>query len=107
VWTVPLDAIKAISAAEDESRQLKLLARQNARDSIEEAQRNGEEAVAKARDYAESEIATLTRATDRKATDQALELASKTANRQATLRARAERRLDAAVSLIIERIVKV
>ena len=104
---MPLEAIKAICAAEEESRHLKLLTRQNALDSIEEAQRNGEEAVAGARAYADNEIAGLTRTTDKKATDQALELASKTANRQATLRARAERRLDAAVALIIERIVKV
>ena len=102
-----LDAIKAINSAEEESRQLKMLARQNARDSLEEAQKDGEEAVAAARAYAENEIVGLTRATDKKATEQAMELASKTANRQATLRARAERRLDDAVSIIIERIVKV
>jgi hypothetical protein len=77
-----------------------------ARESIDEAENAGKAKVASTIARAESEIAHLIRASDQKATEQAKELASKTANRQATLRARAERRLDDA-ELIIERIVSV
>ena len=102
-----LEAIKSISAAEDEARQAKLRAQQNAREAIEEAEKAGREAIASMKIRAESEIAHLKRAADQKAAEQAVELASTTANRQATLRARAEGRLDRAAQLIVERIVNV
>jgi len=104
---VPLEAVRIIRAVEDETRHAKTLAWQNARDAIEEAHRSGEEGVARSLARAETEIAYLTRVSDQKATELAKDLASKTANKQATLRARAERRLDAAAKLIVERIVKV
>ena len=102
-----LEAIKSISAAEDEARQAKLLAQQKARESVEAAENAGKEAIASMKTRAESEIAHLKRTADQKAADQAVELASTTANRQATLRARAEGRLDKAAQLIVERIVNV
>lgn len=101
-----LESLKLIHAVEEEIRHAKLLAQQNARDAIEEARRLGEERISRSLARAESEVAHLTRNADHKATEQALELASKTANKQATLRARAERRLDSAAKLIVERIVK-
>ena len=101
------EAIKAICAVEEAARREKLLARQNALEAIEEAEIAGKKAIARTLARAETEISSLIRASDQKATDQAKELASKTANRQATLRARAERRLDDAVQLIVERIVSV
>ena len=102
-----LEALNAVREAEDEARQKKLFAHQKAREEIEEAERAGKAMVAATLARAKSEIEHLTRAADQKAMEQAKELASKTANRQATLRARAERRLDDAVKLIVERIVKV
>jgi len=99
--------LKTIIAAEDEARESRLLASQTARERVEETQRAGKESVDSTLARAESEIAHLTRALDHKATSEAMELASSTANRQATLRARAERRLDEAVTLIVERIVSV
>ena len=104
---MPLEAIKSICLAEEGARQVTFYARQSAQEAIEKTHKAGQDAVARSLALAENEIVHLTRSIDKKATEQALELASKTANRQATLRARAERRLDAAVSLIIERIVKV
>ena len=101
------EAIKAICAVEDAARRERFLARQNALEAIEEAENAGKKSVARTLARAETEISHLIRASDQKATDQAKELASKTANRQATLRARAERRLDDAVQLIVERIVKI
>jgi len=104
---VSVEALKSVCAAEEEARQAISLARQNALEAVEAAQRAGTEAVASTVARAESEIAHLTRAMDHRATESAKELASKTANRQATLRARAGRRLDAAAGLIVERIVNV
>jgi len=102
---VSLEAIKSISAAEDEARQAKLLAQQIAREAIENVEKAGKETIASMVDRVESEIADLKRAADQKAEDQADEIASHTANRQATLHARAESRLDKAAQLIVERIV--
>ena len=102
-----LEAIKSISAAEDEARQAVLQAQQKAQKSIEEAEKAGKESIASMAQRAELEIAQLKRAADQKAEEQAIELASTTANRQATLRARAEGRIDKAAQLIIERIVSV
>jgi V/A-type H+-transporting ATPase subunit G/H len=102
-----LEAIKCISEAEEEARQAKLRAQQNARASVEEAEKAGKEAVSSSQARADTEIAELLRMADQKAAEQAVELASTTANRQATLRARAGSRLDKAAAYIIERIVDV
>lgn len=100
-----LEAIKIITTAEEEARQSIILAQQNAQDMIEEVQRAGNNTIEITLARAQSEIAHLMRTLDQKATEAAKDLASTTANRQATLRARAERRLDDAAALIVERIV--
>ena len=74
--------------------------------AIEAAKEAGADAITKTLARAETEIAHFTRVTDKKATERAKELASKTANRRAALHARAQGRMDSAVSLIVERIVK-
>ena len=102
-----MEAIKNIREAEDEARQAKLNAQQNARDKIEAANKAGKESIDSALSRAESEIAHIKRSVDQKAMEQAVELESTTANRQAALRARVESRMDTAVQLIIERIVNV
>ena len=102
-----LEAIKSISAAEDEARQAKNRAQQKSEEAIEEAERTGKDSVSSVVKRAESEIASLIRSADQEAAEQAIELASTTANRQATLRARAEGRIDKAAMLIVERIVNV
>ena len=101
------EIIKTISKAEEEARLEILLAHENAQAAIEAAHITGKDSIATTLARAESEIAHLTRTMDQKATEEAIELASTTANRQATLHARAERRLDAAATLIFERIVNV
>ena len=102
-----IEAIKLICAAEEEARRDKIEARLKAVEMIEDTERTCKETVSSTLKRAESELAHLIRAADHKATEHAVELASKTANRQAALRARAERRLGDAARLIIERIVKV
>ena len=104
---IPIDAIKSISAAEEDARQAKAAAVLSARAAVEAAEKAGKEAVASSVDRAETEIARLKRAADQQAADKAIELASTTANRQAALRARAEGRLEKAAQFIVERIVNV
>ena len=99
------EAIIAICSAEEEAERGAQLAQRNAREMIENAQKEGKDTVASTVARAESEIAHLMHAIHRKATEEAMELASTTANRQATLHVRAERRLDATAALIVERIV--
>lgn len=100
-----LEAMKSIKTAEEEARLSIALAQRNARQTIDDAENAGKDSVASTLTRAESEIAHLKRYADQKAASQAVELASTTANRQATLRARADRRLDAAAQLIVERIL--
>ena len=100
-----LEAMKSIKTAEEEARLSIALAQRNAKQMVDEAETTGKESVASTLVRAESEIAHLRRYADQKAASQAVELASTTANRQATLRARADRRLDAAAQLIVERIL--
>ena len=102
-----LDAIKEISAAEKAAHLVIMQAQRDAQQAIAETQKEGEETLALTLMRAESEIAHLIRAMDQRATSEAMELASTTANRRATQRARAERRLEEAVLLIYERIVNV
>ena len=100
-----IEALKLICSAEEDARQAMLKARQSAQESVDEIERAGRETIASTLERAESEIAHLIRVSDQKATQEALELASTTANRLATLRARAERRLDSVALIIVERIV--
>jgi len=100
-----LDAIRMIYTAEEEARQEKKRMRQKAAEAIEAVERAGRNAVEAALSRAESEIADLTRTADHKAAEEATQLASSTANKQAALRARAEARYDKAARFILERIV--
>ena len=102
---MPSEAIELICKTEEEAHQAKMIVQQDARRLVEDAERAGKEKIASTLARADAEIAHLIRMSDQRATQQALELASSNANRQATLRARAERRLDAAAQLIVERIV--
>jgi len=102
-----VEALKMIRAEEEDALLAVSTAQQLAAEQIEEEHRAGEEAVAATLVRAQTEISHLIKALDQKATTEAKELASTTANRQAALRARAERRLDAASKLIFERIMNV
>ena len=102
---MPLDVLILVRAAEDEAHRAEILAQKKAQLAIQETENAGKEAVTTTLARAGSEIAHLKRMSDQKATNDALELASSTANRQATLRARAERRLDQVARQIVERIL--
>ena len=100
-----LDMLKIVCAVEEESREATMLAKLRAKDEQKKTREAGEETIAATLVRAKSEIAHLMRVSDQKATDDAKELASSIANKLATQRARAECRLDAAGSFIVERIV--
>lgn len=101
------EALKRIIAAEYEANQIKLIVLNRSSESVATVKAECEENVKKTLERAKSEIEQLRRATDRKAMDAAAELASSTANRLATMRARAEKRLDTVAQRIFERIVNV
>jgi len=101
------DLIKGILATEYEANQVKLLVLKKSQESIEQATKEGSEAIADVLKRAESDINQLRRASDKKAMESATELASSTANRLATMRARAENRLDLVAQRIFERIVSI
>ena len=101
------DSMKYILAAEYEANQVKLIVLNKSKDSIEQAKQEGEESVASSLERAKIEIEQLRKISDRKATEAAAELASSTANKAATMRARAEKRLDTVAQRIFERIVNV
>ena len=100
-----LEMLEIVCAAEEEARQAKILAEKKAQELMAEAEKAGKAVVKSTLARAETEIAHLMRASDQKATQEALELASSTANRLATHRARAERRLNEVAEKIYERIV--
>ena len=101
------DSIKYILAAEYEANQVKLIVLNKSKESIEQATKEGEESVASSLARAESEIEQLRKASDQKAMEAAAELASSTANRLATMKARADKRLDTVAQRIFERIISV
>ena len=101
------DSLKLILAAEYEANQVKLIVLNKSKETIEQAKADGEQSITATLARAESELEQLKKASDRKAMDAATELASSTANRLATMRARAEKRLDTVAQRIFERIISV
>ena len=101
------DSIKYVLAAEYEANQVKLIVLNKSKETIEQATVEGEKSIKASLSRAESEIEQLRKSSDRKAMEAAAELASSTANRLATMRARAEKRLDTVAQRIFERIISV
>ena len=100
-----IEALKLVIDAENEALQDKIAMQEKVRFAIDETVKSGNEAIKATLARAEVEAGHLFQATGQKATDEARVLASQTANRQATQRARAERLLSTAADFIYERIV--
>ena len=100
-----LEALDTIALAEEKARQIRAAAQAEARKSVEEAEAAVKVAVAAADAKAEGEIKDLIRKADEKAKEDAGVLASNTRNREAAMKARAERKMDEVVGKIVERIV--
>ena len=107
MFSLLADSINYILVAENEANQVKLIILNKSKESIEAAKAEGEKSVVQTVARAEAEIEQLQKSSDRKAMESASELASSTANRLATMRARAEKRLDTVAQRIFERIVDV
>ena len=99
------EAINTVREADERAKQIKTEAAQAAAEAIEAAEADGREAVEAALAKARDELKALRSKSDEKATQDAEALAATTKNREATMRTRAEARLDQAASLIVERIV--
>ena len=101
-----LEAMDAIAVAEEKARQIKLVAAQDGKKALQEAERAAQIVLAAAEAKADAEVKALQHKADEKATVDAQVLASNTRNRKAAMKARAERKMDEAVSKVVERIVK-
>ncbi len=101
-----LEALDAIALAEEKARQIRAAAEQEAGKLLQQAQAAGDIAVTAARARAESEVKELMRRADEKAREDAQVLASNTRNRRAAMKARADKKTEDAVALVMERIVK-
>lgn len=101
-----LEAIKSITAAEEQSHQSLIDAQITAKKAIADAEKAGLAAIAEARSRAEDEVSALMKAAETRAGQSAEELRQSTSNKCAAMRARAEGRLDSAASLIVRRVVE-
>ena len=101
-----LEALDTIALAEEKARQIRAAAGTEAKKSLQAAEDAVAAMVAAAEDRAETEIRELTRRADEKAKEEAVSLAASTRNREATMRARAGRKLEQVADGIVERIVK-
>lgn len=101
-----LEAMDAIALAEEKARQIRAAAAQEAKKALLEAEQASKIALAAAEAKADGEIRDLMRRADEKAREDAQVLASNTRNRRAAMKARAERKMEDAVALVMERIVK-
>ena len=101
-----VETIVAISETEEKARRMKAEAALDAKRSIAEAKMRGEAMVEEAIKRAEAELAEMSKESDEAAMAAARDLAHSGDNKKAVMRARAEKRMDDAVALIVERIVK-
>ncbi len=101
-----IESIVSISETEENVRRMKAEAAQNAKKRVAEARSKGEALVAEAAKKAEAEVVEMGRAVEVEAVEAAKSLAGSSETKKAVMRARAEKRMDEAVALIVERIVK-
>lgn len=99
------EAIANIAAAEDKAKAMIAEAEAKAKQMILEAENEGKAAVEAACFKADDEVAELRKRTDKKAAEDAEEIASGSENKKAAMRAKAESRLEKAAALVVERIV--
>ncbi|MBE7017462.1 MAG: hypothetical protein E7420_04820 [Ruminococcaceae bacterium] len=101
-----IESIVSISETEEKARRMKAEAAQDAKKRIADERVKGETMVAEAAKKADAEIAEMSKAAEEQAVASAKDLAGSSETKKAVMRARAEKRMDEAVALIVERIVK-
>lgn len=100
-----LEAIKIISAAEDAAKRRKAEASAEIKQALSDAEAAGQATIAAAKTKAAAELRNQREQAEAKAARETADTASNTQNRMASLRIKAEGRLDRAAALIVERIV--
>ncbi|MCD7749435.1 MAG: hypothetical protein LUH42_05245 [Oscillospiraceae bacterium] len=100
-----LEALDTIALAEEKARQIRAAAVTEAKKTVQEAEDAVTVMIAAADGKAEDELKELTRKADEKAKEDANALASNTRNKEAAMKAKADRRMDEVVDGIVERIV--
>ena len=100
-----LDAIRTISEAEQKAGKLKADAAADAKKAVKDAETQGLASVEAAVKKAGEELEELIKKADEKATEDADKLFGETETKKAVMRARAEKLIDKAASLVVERIV--
>ena len=101
-----LEAMDRIALAEEKARQIRAAALQEANRILDNANAEGKAAVEAAENRARAEIRDLIKNANDKAKEEAEVLASNTRNRKAAMMARAERKMEPTVSMVVERAVK-
>lgn len=100
-----LAAFDSIAQAEENARKIRADAAADAKKAVRDAEEAAAAAVSKAGEKADAEVAELIRKAESEAKVQADELAGTTRGRQADMRARADRKMEQVVALVVERIV--
>ncbi|MBO5975866.1 MAG: hypothetical protein J6P94_01640 [Oscillospiraceae bacterium] len=101
-----IESIVSISETEEKARKMKAEAALSAKKRVADARAKGEAMVAEAAAKAEGVVADMGKAAEEHSIAEAKELAGSGETKKAVMRARAEKRMDEAVALIVERIVK-
>ena len=100
------DAITSIAQAEDAAKVAVQYAQAQAKQMIADAGTQGKAEIDAAVARAEKELRTLQQKSDAKSVEDARKLLSEMETKKAVLKAGAEAKLEAAASLVVERIVK-
>ena len=101
-----IESIVSISETEEKARKMKAEAALAAKKLVADARVKGEAMLAEAAAKAEAAVADMGKAAEELSLDAAKEMAGSGETKKAVMRARAEKRMDEAVALIVERIVK-
>ena len=101
-----IESIVSISETEEKARKMKAEAALAAKKRVADARVKGEAMVAESAAKAESVVADMGKAAEETSLATAKEMAGSSETKKAVMRARAEKRMDEAVALIVERIVK-
>lgn len=100
------ESISRLHALELEMKQGREVCAQLAKKAIADAHAEGEAALREAAERAEAEVKQRLREANERAMAQAGERASSTENKKAVLQVRAERNMEKAAALIVEKIMK-
>jgi len=102
---MPLEAIKAVVAAESDAESLRIGALAEAKRIIAAAEVSGREEIQKAGKSAESKVQALCREAEEQGKDSAAKTVDGVRDKCLSLEKEAEKRMNQAVAIIVERVV--